>query len=219
MDTPTPASGVIARFPRQRQRASDPIGFGFLGGFVLTGIVILLGLVSCGSRDEAAKRPVDEGLAKAAADKAERARSAHELSQAALRHLEQGQNDLASAEISKAIEIDPKNPIYRVFKGNFALRSENAPEAESSFLEALKLDPVNPKIYWHLGQATELLGKTKESLEAYRKCLANLWRAEKSSVGEIYYDPLGNAYEVTGLMARVSKRIRELENGSPMPPS
>lgn len=123
-------------------------------------------------------------------------------------YIEKSDLDLALAAFRDAIELDETNVAAKTgfsealaLKGNDLLLKDQANEAKSMFLEALKFDPKNSAAYFGLGDAYAALDQTAEAITNYETALAN-----DKDLTEIYV-PLGILYYQAGNIAKADEML------------
>lgn len=123
-------------------------------------------------------------------------------------YIEKGELDLAFAAFRDAIALDETNVAAKTgfsealaIKGNDLLVKDQAAEAKSMFLEALKFDPKNSAAYFGLGEAYAALDQTGEAIANYEKALSN-----DKDLTEIYV-PLGILYYQAGDIAKADEML------------
>ena len=123
-------------------------------------------------------------------------------------YIEKGDLDLAFAAFRDAIALDETNVAAKTgfsealaIKGNDLLVRDQAAEAKSMFLEALKYDPKNSAAYFGLGEAYAALDQTGEAIANYEKALA-----DDKELTEIYV-PLGILYYQVGDIAKADEML------------
>lgn len=81
--------------------------------------------------------------------------------------------DEAIPVFEEASKRDPQNAyVWRALGGTLRLIEARMPEAEAAIQKALELQPQDPISWLGLGEVREALGKTEESIDAFRRCLA-----------------------------------------------
>jgi adenylate cyclase len=87
-------------------------------------------------------------------------------------YLFKGQNDIAIAELERAVELNP-NGADCLFELGWGLRCVGRPEEGIPFIErAIRLNPTSPVIYFDvLGRAYFLMGRYQDAIEAYNKAV------------------------------------------------
>lgn len=92
---------------------------------------------------------------------------------AALGDLASGRRDFAEAirAYEQALELSPKDAVFRSRFATVLARSGAASRAEEQVREAIALEPHYPSPYVHWGQILEQLGRTPEAQHAYAEYL------------------------------------------------
>jgi type IV pilus biogenesis/stability protein PilW len=87
--------------------------------------------------------------------------------------LREGRPTQALAELIKANDLDPSNPVIRNVLGIVYLEKGMIRQAINQFEKALYLDPDNPEIHNNLGTALLRDKRVKEAIEEFNKALEN----------------------------------------------
>lgn len=82
-------------------------------------------------------------------------------------------SDMAAAALTmrKAIELDPKDPRFRVELGDILSFQKRSDEALASYFEACRLDPSNTRAHYQAGCLLVDAGKDDEALAHYGKAV------------------------------------------------
>jgi Flp pilus assembly protein TadD len=92
-----------------------------------------------------------------------------------------GQYDEAIAEFTKAIEANPKKPMYYNNRGNVYRAAEKLPEAIADFSKSIELAPQDVTGYFERGQTEVMLARKetdqKKQSEQYAAGVADLDKA------------------------------------------
>ena len=82
-----------------------------------------------------------------------------------------GQDNQAIAELSQAIQLDPKNAQSYSYRGLAYSHKEDYDPAISDFTQALQLDPQNEQVLFDCGYAYEKKTDFKDALDIYHKAV------------------------------------------------
>jgi Flp pilus assembly protein TadD len=115
------------------------------------------------------------------------ARAAYE---AGVKSIADGKVSLGLASLRQAVEIEPRNPLYRNATGAVLLNIGRYADAQVEFEKAVELDPTYADAYHNLGSALAEQARWDEAIVAYRKALAQTIYARP----ETTYNNLGYAY-------------------------
>jgi tetratricopeptide (TPR) repeat protein len=110
--------------------------------------------------------------------------------EAGVKSIAEGRVSLGLASLRQAVEIEPRNALYRNATGAVLLNIGRYADAEAEFLKAVDLDPTYGDAYHNLGSAYAEQAKWEEAIGAYRKALAQAIYASP----ETTYNNLGYAY-------------------------
>jgi tetratricopeptide (TPR) repeat protein len=77
----------------------------------------------------------------------------------------------ALTEIDRALEAEPRNPGYRNLKAAILSRIGDQDASIKVYADVLADYPRQPKVWMSFGHALKTAGKTKESIDAYRKSI------------------------------------------------
>jgi type IV pilus assembly protein PilF len=105
--------------------------------------------------------------------------------------LQEGRPTQALAELFKAVELDPNNPVIRNLLGIAYLEKGMARPAIDQFEKALSLDPEYVEIHNNLGTALFREGKVSEAIKEFYLALNNPLYATphfaQYNLGQAYY--------------------------------
>lgn len=110
--------------------------------------------------------------------------------EAGVKSIADGRISLGLASLRQAVEIEPRNPLYRNAAGAVLLNIGRYPEAEAEFQKAVEVDPTYADAYHNLGSTYAEQARWEEAIVAYRKALAQTIYARP----ETTYNNLGYAY-------------------------
>jgi tetratricopeptide (TPR) repeat protein len=79
--------------------------------------------------------------------------------------------EAALAEVERALAAEPRNPGYRSLKAAVLSRMGEQERAIDVFAQVLAGFPHQPKVWMSYGHALKTAGRTRESIEAYRKSI------------------------------------------------
>ena len=82
-----------------------------------------------------------------------------------------GQYDIANSLISKALEIDSRQPLFHLNLGNVLQDQRRADEAVTSYRKALAINPDFPEAHNNMGNALSTLGRADEAITCFSKAL------------------------------------------------
>ena len=82
-----------------------------------------------------------------------------------------GRTDEARAQIERALELDPHNPLIRSFNGYRLLFERRYAESIEEYEAALRIEPDNPVHFFNLAGAYHLNGNYDEALAMVRRWL------------------------------------------------
>ncbi|MEM9555467.1 MAG: tetratricopeptide repeat protein [Acidobacteriota bacterium] len=99
----------------------------------------------------------------------------------ALLQLAEGNPGAAEVSVRRGLELDPEAFESHMLLGNLRYRAQDFEGAEAAFRRVTELQPRNFLAWHNLGQTLHLLGRTEESLDAYRRKLEV--RGEPTPVG------------------------------------
>ncbi len=105
-----------------------------------------------------------------------------------------GQNDVALAALSEAIELDPRDAVIRVDRGNVRFVQREYKQAIADFSEAIRLDPGYAAGYSNRGFAWSALGEPDKAISDFNAAVrlqANFARA---------YNGRGHAFQAKGMI-------------------
>jgi len=85
--------------------------------------------------------------------------------------LQEGRPTQALADLIKANDLDPSNPVIRNVLGIAYLEKGMAPQAVNQFEKALYLDPKYVEVHNNLGTALLRAGRVKEAIAEFNKAL------------------------------------------------
>lgn len=91
----------------------------------------------------------------------------------AVGYFEQGRTEIALDEVKQALNSDPSFAPAFNLRGLIYMRFNDLKQAESSFRQALALQPRDPDVLHNLGWLACQQGRWSESLEAFKQALAN----------------------------------------------
>jgi tetratricopeptide (TPR) repeat protein len=74
-------------------------------------------------------------------------------------------------QFTKALQVDPKDPLIFYHRGLAYVAQDDFAEALADFTEALKINPKNPMAHYHRGIAHRLLGQHDQAIEDYTRAL------------------------------------------------
>lgn len=77
----------------------------------------------------------------------------------------------AIEQFSKALQVDPQDPLIFYHRGLAYVAQDDFAEALADFTETLKLNPKNPMAHYHRGIAHRLLGQHDQAIEDYTRAL------------------------------------------------
>jgi tetratricopeptide (TPR) repeat protein len=77
----------------------------------------------------------------------------------------------AIEQFTKALQVDPKDPLIYYHRGLAYVAQDDFAEALADFTEALKINPKNPMAHYHRGIAHRLLGQHDHAIEDYTRAL------------------------------------------------
>lgn len=89
------------------------------------------------------------------------------------RALGAGRLDEGTAELRRAIDLDPNDATARVTLGAVLAQSDDAAGAREQFEEALRLEPDNAKGHYNLGILSAEEGADREAVEHFRTALTS----------------------------------------------
>jgi tetratricopeptide (TPR) repeat protein len=79
--------------------------------------------------------------------------------------------EAALAEVERTLAAEPRNPGYRNLKAAVLGRLGEQERAIEVFAQVLAEFPHQPKVWMSYGHALKTAGRTRESVDAYRKCI------------------------------------------------
>jgi tetratricopeptide (TPR) repeat protein len=136
--------------------------------------VVVLLAVACATTDSEVRRL--------------QARSTYEQG---LRHLAEQRGSMALSAFKEAVQLDPRNVVFRNALGVTLLHVLGKPdEAQAEFRRAIELDPSYAEAHHNLGLALAEEGRHEEAVAQYRKALS----LPIYPTPEVGYYNLGNAY-------------------------
>jgi tetratricopeptide (TPR) repeat protein len=77
----------------------------------------------------------------------------------------------AIEQFTKALQVDPKDPLIYYHRGLAYVAQDDFAEALADFTETLKINPKNPMAHYHRGIAHRLLGQHDHAIEDYTRAL------------------------------------------------
>ena len=115
------------------------------------------------------------------------ARAAYE---AGVKSIADGRISLGLSSFRQAVEIEPRNPLYRNAAGAVMLNIGRYADAQAELQKAVELDPTYADAFHNLGSAYAEQAKWEEAIGAYRKALAQpIYTSPETT-----YNNLGYAY-------------------------
>lgn len=89
-----------------------------------------------------------------------------------LKHLANGEYNLAAENFRRAIELNPKVAVYHLELGKTYAQLNQFKEAIEKYQQAIKLDPHQYQSHYYLGLVYRRLNRQKEALEALRTAVS-----------------------------------------------
>jgi tetratricopeptide (TPR) repeat protein len=86
-------------------------------------------------------------------------------------HGRMGNLDESIRQLSRAIELSPNTIESRVALGLTLELAKRPAQAEAHYLEAIKIDPLNPRLYYHAARVAVSLKQTETAIRHYQTVL------------------------------------------------
>jgi tetratricopeptide (TPR) repeat protein len=77
----------------------------------------------------------------------------------------------AIEQFTKALEVDPRDPLFHYQRGQAYVEKDDFTEALQDFTEAIRLDPKNALAYYQRGLTHRLLGQHDKAIDDYTRAL------------------------------------------------
>ena len=110
--------------------------------------------------------------------------------EAGVKSISEGRISLGLSSLRQAVEIEPRNSLYRNAVGAVLLNIGRHADAQVEFQKAVELDPTYADAYHNLGSAYAEQAKWDDAIVAYRRALAQTIYNRP----EATYNNLGYAY-------------------------